>query len=195
MSWWIWVVIGFVLLCVEFASTTMHLGLFAVGAFVTGLVVGLGLDLPLWAQILIFTIVSLLGFFFVRPILVRKLGLNEKKVVDSLVGEQAITMEDIDVGGNGRAEMRGSTWNARNIGETALVRGQRCIRRIARRHRSSVGAGTVGECGAFASKFDATFRGGRWFRADAVADNASADVRPEIRRLRRHASIFLTGFG
>jgi inner membrane protein len=127
MSWWIWVVIGFVLLCVEFASTTMHIGLFAVGAFVVGIAVALGLDVPLWGQILIFTVVSLLSFFFLRPVIMRRLRLDEKKVVDSLVGEQAITLEDIGVGGNGRAEMRGTTWSARNIGETALVRGQRCI--------------------------------------------------------------------
>ncbi len=126
MSWWIWVVIGFVLLCVEFASTTMHLGLFAVGAFVVAVVVGLGADLPLWGQIVLFTAVSIFSFFFIRPPLMRKLKLNEKKVVDSFVGEQAMALEDIAAGGNGRAEMRGTTWSARNIGETALIRGQRC---------------------------------------------------------------------
>jgi membrane protein implicated in regulation of membrane protease activity len=127
MSWWIWVVIGFLLLCVEFASTTMHIGLFAVGAFVTAVVVGIGVDVPLWGQILIFTITSLLSFFFIRPALMKRLRLDEKKVVDSLVGEQAVALEDIGVNGNGRAEMRGTTWSARNIGETALIRGQRCI--------------------------------------------------------------------
>jgi membrane protein implicated in regulation of membrane protease activity len=127
MAWWIWILIGFVLLVVEFASTTMHLGLFAVGAFVVGIAVGLGLDVPLWGEILLFTVVSLLSFFFLRPMIMRRLRLSENKVVDSLVGEQAITLEDIDVGGNGRAEMRGTTWSARNVGETALVRGQRCI--------------------------------------------------------------------
>ena len=127
MSWWIWVVIGFVLLCVEFTATTMHVGLFAVGAFVVGLAVALGADIPLWGQILIFVLTTLGAFFFLRPVLMRKLKLNEKKVVDSLVGEQAITLEDIAAGGNGRAEMRGTTWSARNVGETALIRGQRCV--------------------------------------------------------------------
>jgi inner membrane protein len=74
----------------------------------------------------IFTGVSLIAFFFLRPVLVRKLKLDQKKVVDSLVGEQALALEDIGVGGNGRAEMRGTTWSARNVGETALIRGQRC---------------------------------------------------------------------
>jgi inner membrane protein len=126
MSWWIWVVIGFALLAFEFAAASMHVGFFAVGAWVVAILVGAGVDMPLWAQILTFTGVSLVAFFFIRPPLMRKLNLNEKKVVDSLVGQQAMALEDIAVGSDGRAEMRGTTWGARNIGETALIRGQRC---------------------------------------------------------------------
>jgi hypothetical protein len=126
MSWWIWVLIGVALLAVEFASTSMHIGLFAVGAFVVAALVGFGVDMPLWAELLTFTVVSLLGFFFVRPVLVRKLRLHSTKIVDSLVGEQALTLDEIPVAGLGKAEMRGSTWNARNVGETVLMRGQRC---------------------------------------------------------------------
>jgi len=127
MSWWIWVLIGIALLAAEFASTTMHIGLFAVGAFVVALLVALGVEMPLWAELLTFTVVSLLGFFFVRPWLVRKLRLQSTKVVDSLVGEQATTIDEIPIAGLGKAEMRGSTWNARNVGETVLTRGQRCV--------------------------------------------------------------------
>ena len=126
MVWWIWVLIGFGILGLELTTATLHVGFFAVGALVVALLVALGLDLPLWAQLVIFTSVSLIAFFFLRPILVRKLKLDQKRVVDSLVGEQALALEDMGVGGNGRAEMRGTTWSARNIGETALIRGQRC---------------------------------------------------------------------
>jgi membrane protein implicated in regulation of membrane protease activity len=126
MSWWIWVLVGFGILALELTAATLHVGFFAVGALVVALLVALGVDLPLWAQLVIFTVVSLVAFFFIRPILVRKLKLDQKKVVDSLVGEQALALEDMSVGGNGRAEMRGSTWGARNVGETALIRGQRC---------------------------------------------------------------------
>jgi membrane protein implicated in regulation of membrane protease activity len=126
MVWWIWVLIAFAILALELTAATMHVGFFAVGALVVGLLVALGVDLPLWSQLLIFTVVSLIAFFFLRPILVRKLKLDQKRVVDSLVGELALALEDIGVGGNGRAEMRGTTWSARNIGETALIRGQRC---------------------------------------------------------------------
>jgi membrane protein implicated in regulation of membrane protease activity len=127
MSWWIWVLIGFGILALELTAATLHVGFFAVGAIVVAALVAAGVDLPLWAQLVIFTVVSLIAFFFLRPVLVRKLKLDQKKVVDSLVGEQAIALEDMSAGGgNGRAEMRGSTWGARNVGETALLRGQRC---------------------------------------------------------------------
>lgn len=127
MSWWIWVLIGFALLALEFSTTTLHIGFFAVGAFVMGILIAFGVHPPLWAQILIFTAVSVIAFFFLRPILVRKLKLDQKKVVDTLVGEQAMAMEEIAVQGLGKAEMRGTTWSARNIGETVLNRGQRCV--------------------------------------------------------------------
>jgi membrane protein implicated in regulation of membrane protease activity len=126
MSWWIWILIGFGLLALELTTSTLHIGFFAVGAVVVALLDVVGLDLPLWAQFLVFTIASVIAFFFIRPVIVRKLKLDQKKVVDSLVGEQALALEDMAVNGFGRAEMRGSTWSARNIGETALIRGQRC---------------------------------------------------------------------
>jgi membrane protein implicated in regulation of membrane protease activity len=53
------------------------------------------------------------------------LKLSVTKVVDTMIGEQAVMMEDVAPAGLGKAEMRGSTWNARNIGETLLSRGQR----------------------------------------------------------------------
>src|ERR1051325_1811904 len=127
MSWWIWVLAGLALLAVEFVSTTMHIAFFAVGAFVVAILVGLGLNLPRWSQLAIFTITSLLAFAFVRPILVRKLRLDFKPQVDTMVGEQARAMDDIDVAGLGKAEVRGTTWSARNVGDTALTRGQRCV--------------------------------------------------------------------
>ena len=64
---------------------------------------------------------------FVRPVIVRKLGFNVTKVVDSLIGERAIVLSDLPVSAEGKAEMRGSTWTARNVGETPLTKGQRCV--------------------------------------------------------------------
>lgn len=126
MSWWIWVLIGFALLAIEFASTTLHVAFFGLGALFVALLVGLGWHGPLWAQLLVFTGFSLVALLLIRPPLMRKLKLNESKDVDTLVGEQAVAMDEIASQGFGKAEMRGSSWNAHNVGTSTLRKGQRC---------------------------------------------------------------------
>ena len=125
MAWWIWILAGFALLAIEMVSTTMHVGFFGLGAFVEGLVVGLGFGGPLWAQILTFTLVSLVALFLIRPIVMKKMRLNETRVVDTLIGESAVAIDSIGPGVVGKAEMRGSTWNAINAGTNPLQAGQR----------------------------------------------------------------------
>jgi membrane protein implicated in regulation of membrane protease activity len=46
--------------------------------------------------------------------------------VDSLVGEAATASEDIPSGGVGKAELRGTTWTARNSGTALLAKNTRC---------------------------------------------------------------------
>jgi Membrane protein implicated in regulation of membrane protease activity len=127
MAWWVWVLVAFLLLTIEFFATTAHIGFFAVGAFLVAIIVGAGIPMPLWGQLLTFSISSVILLVFVRPIVVRKLGLSITKVVDTLVGAQAIVLDDLPVAAEGRAEMRGSTWTARNIGSTPILKGQRCV--------------------------------------------------------------------
>ena len=126
MSWWIWVLIGFALLAIEFASTTLHVAFFGLGGLFVALLVGLGWHGPLWAQLLVFTGFSLVALLFLRPPIMRRLKLNESKEVDTLVGEEAIAIDDIAVQNVGKAEMRGSTWTAVNVGMSPLTKGQRC---------------------------------------------------------------------
>lgn len=126
MSWWIWVIVGFLLLAFEFFSTTLHLGFFAAGAFLVAGLVSFDSAGPLWVQIIIFTAVSLVTLLLFRPLLVKRLRLESAPVVDTFIGEQATAMEEIAPAAIGKAEMRGTTWNAQNVGSTALIRGQRC---------------------------------------------------------------------
>jgi inner membrane protein len=126
MSWWVWVLVAFLLLTIEFFSTTMHIGFFAVGAFLVAILVGVGVAIPLSGQLLVFAITSVVALVFVRPVIVRKLGLNRTPVVDSMIGEEAVATAEIAAGAIGKADLRGSTWNARNVGETTITIGQRC---------------------------------------------------------------------
>jgi membrane protein implicated in regulation of membrane protease activity len=126
MSWWIWVLVAFLLLTIEFFSTTMHIGFFAVGALLVAILVGSGVAIPLWGQLLVFAATSVVALVFVRPVIVRKLGMNRTPVVDSMLGEEAVATAEIAVGATGKAELRGSSWNARNVGESTIKVGQRC---------------------------------------------------------------------
>ena len=74
---------------------------------------------------LLFTVFSVAGIAFFRRPLMRRFNLHQGKPVDNLVGETAIVLEEIAPGGVGKAEMRGSSWTARNGGATTLSRGQR----------------------------------------------------------------------
>jgi membrane protein implicated in regulation of membrane protease activity len=127
VAWWVWVLAAFLLLIIEFFTTTAHVGFFAVGAFLVAILVALGIGGPLWFQLIFFAASSVLLLIFVRPVVVRKLGLNKTPVVDAIAGEQAVALEEIAAEGDGRAEMRGTTWSARNVGATALARGQKCV--------------------------------------------------------------------
>ena len=127
MPWWVWVLAAFLLLIIEFFTTTAHVGFFAVGAFLVAILVSFDAGGPLWFQLVLFATSSVVLLIFVRPIIVKRLGLNKTPPVDQIAGEHAIALEAMDAESDGRAEMRGTTWSARNVGATAIARGQKCV--------------------------------------------------------------------
>ena len=127
MAWWIWVVSGFVLLALEMASPGgFYIFFFGSAALVVGLLAALGWAEPLWLQGVLFTGLSVAAVAFFRPLLARQLRSGPGVAVDDLVGERAQACEEIAANGFGRAELRGTKWNARNVGETAISAGQAC---------------------------------------------------------------------
>jgi len=126
MKWWIWVLIGFLLLALELTTTTLHLAFFGIGALVVGLLVSLHMGGPLWLQVLLFTAISVTLLLFRRHLLQLIKNPEESKEIDNMVGETAVAMEDIVVGGLGRAELRGASWTARNAGDRDLIKSERC---------------------------------------------------------------------
>ena len=128
MVWWIWVVAGFMLLALELASPGgFYLFFFGCAALAVGLLAALGVAQPLWLQGILFTGLSVAAVIFFRPLLARQLRGGAGEAVEDLVGERAVACDDIAAHGFGRAELRGTKWNARNIGETAVGSGQACL--------------------------------------------------------------------
>ncbi|HEX2311928.1 MAG TPA: NfeD family protein, partial [Vicinamibacterales bacterium] len=114
MSWWLWLVLGLGLTALELLSPGgFYLIFFGLSAFLIGTLQLLGLQSQVWVQWFLFTALSFgLLLLFRNPLL--KAFRPTGTPVDQLVGEVAIVIEDITAGGVGKAELRGTGWNARN---------------------------------------------------------------------------------
>jgi len=128
MYWWIWIILGLVLL---FAEITTYGGFFFVffggAALAVGALVALGIGGPAWLQCFIFSVVSLLSAALFRAKLVQKLGPHSNSTdMDNLSGQTAIASEDILQGTSGQVQMRASTWSALNLGPGDLRVGKHC---------------------------------------------------------------------
>jgi membrane protein implicated in regulation of membrane protease activity len=129
MAWWLWITVGIVLVALELATPGgFFMIFFGAAALVVGGVEMSGLLPQAWMQWLLFPIVALLALkVFRRPLLERmRLRDRGKDDVDSLVGTVAMTAGPIGPGGHGQAELRGTMWSARNVGDVPLTTGQRC---------------------------------------------------------------------
>ncbi|MBP5797833.1 MAG: NfeD family protein [Bacteroidales bacterium] len=121
----IWLIIAFALVIFEICSATFGAICFAIGAGFSALVAGLGLDLT-W-QIIVFAVVSLLTFIFLRPFMMRFLDRNAKDVktnADALLGRKAIVSERIDAAQHtGRVAVDGDDWKAVSADGAVIEKG------------------------------------------------------------------------
>ncbi len=128
MVWWMWVVAGGALLVLEIVTPGFVLIFFGVAAVIVGLAAGIGLQLPLWGEILAFAVLSVVLLLAFRGPMLRWMGTRSRAVprIDRLEDETAVALEDLAPGAVGRAELRGTPWAARNIDDAPLVAGTRC---------------------------------------------------------------------
>ena len=129
MTWWYWLVLGLVLVALEMASSGgFYIIFFGVAAVVVALLAAISLAEAAWIQWLLFSVLSVLSLLLFRNPLMRTLNLGAGKAdIDNLEGETGTALEDMSAGANGRVELRGTTWSARNTGPTLLARGHRCV--------------------------------------------------------------------
>ena len=129
MTWWYWLVFGLVLIALEMASSGgFYIIFFGVSGIVVALLAASGLAEPNWIQWLLFSVMSVVSLVLFRSPLMRKLNLGAGAPdIDTLAGETGTALEDMSAGANGRVELRGTTWSARNTSSTPLPRGRRCV--------------------------------------------------------------------
>jgi membrane protein implicated in regulation of membrane protease activity len=130
MTWWLWILVGLVLLVVEVSIPGgIIMVFFGMAALVVGILVAVGLGGPVWFQWLLFSMLSIVSLLTLRgPILtyMRRRSAGEPQV-DSLVGEAVLALEDLAPGAEGKVELRGTSWSATNAGGMPAVKGQKCI--------------------------------------------------------------------
>ena len=128
MAWWHWIVVGLILIALEMAASGgFYVIFFGIAAIAIGLLHALDLAGPLWFQVLLFSAISVGSLVLFRRPFMRWMKLDlPGSDVDSMIGETAVPLEDIDAGGVGRAELRGTVWSARNRANAAVRKGQRC---------------------------------------------------------------------
>ena len=112
-----WMVL--LILCIGIEVLTLGLTTiwFAAGALVA--IFAALLQAPIFIQVILFLVVSLLSLFFTRPIAVKYFNRDRVKTnVESMVGRQAIVTGEIDnVQATGQVTVSGQEWSARTVEE------------------------------------------------------------------------------
>lgn len=127
MPWWGWILVGAVLLGSElFVTTEFYLVVFGVSAMAVGLLAAT-FDLAAWGQWGAFAVLAVvfLAFFRARIWNWMQRQQRQDRPQDGVVGEYATISGRIEPGATGRADLRGAVWTVRNVGDTALLPGDR----------------------------------------------------------------------
>ncbi len=125
MAWWGWAVIGTLLLCAELFAidAQFYLIFIGAGAIVVGLIGLAGIDFPIWAQWLLFAVLSITAMVTVRRHLYERLRSQTTAHVDTDVNRRVLIPQELAPGRSSRVEYRGSGWTAVNIGDQVIPAG------------------------------------------------------------------------
>jgi len=125
MEWWIWLSAGLLLMLAELLTPGgFYFLFFGVGACAAA-VAALVTDSAI-VQAIVFAAVSIVSLVVFRKPLLERLQKSKGAAVDQIAGEVAIASADIAPGEIGSAELRGTTWKARNVSGVTLKSGTRC---------------------------------------------------------------------
>ncbi|MEM6818701.1 MAG: NfeD family protein [Pseudomonadota bacterium] len=129
MIWWVWIVIGLVLIAVEFTmvDAAFYLLFLGLAAIATGTIVSVGAGIPAAMHWAAFTVTAIALTVLFRRKLYDKLRGNPIGFEDQVDGRHVDVLEDVRAGAETRVAFRGSRWTAVNVGNTALREGDQAL--------------------------------------------------------------------
>ncbi len=126
MLWWHWAILGLSLIGIEVLTLgglgNFYFLFFGMAALMVSGLTWSGLVEAAWLQWFLFAILGIISLLVMKKSLQSKKTVDGKDEpdVDSMLGEIAKVLEPLEPQATGKVELRGSTWNARNAGDSLL---------------------------------------------------------------------------
>ncbi len=114
---YVWIIVGFILMIMEFAIPGLITGFFGLGAIIVGIVCWF-VDISLNMQLALFLLCSVVLLLTLRKSFLRLFGLGEAleqgsdQVRDDFVGQHATVTREITPVMAGKVEFHGTSWEA-----------------------------------------------------------------------------------
>ena len=115
-----WFILGVVLLLIELATPGFLAIFFAAGAWITAILLWIGVLSGSWLPLAVFLVISVSSLLLLRsrlqPIMRKKLGSDSdtELALDEFTGKTAMVVEPIETLKNtGKVEFKGTVWDAR----------------------------------------------------------------------------------
>lgn len=129
VPWWGWMVLGALLLSAELfaVDAQFYLIFIGLGAIVVGLVGLSGLDLPGWAQWLLFAALSLTAMFTIRKEVYERTKGRARGFTPAGGGDRVTIGQDLAPGRSCQVQYRGTLWTAVNVDDVVIPSGAEAI--------------------------------------------------------------------
>lgn len=116
-----WLIALIIFIVIEAVTVTLVSVWFAGGSLVGMLAAAL--HAPLWLQVVLFLVVSLVLLFYTRPFAMKHFNKDREKTnVSGIIGKQGIVTNEINnLHGEGQVTVGGQEWSARNIVDGEVI--------------------------------------------------------------------------
>ena len=121
--WLLWLTVSLLGLVIELSNGDLYVICFSIGALVSMLLAMT--DSPLWLQVLVWAIASVLCIIFIRPSMLRRLHDRKERQsnADALVGQEGRVIKAIPADGYGYVKIAGDEWRSLSADGTPIPEG------------------------------------------------------------------------